>query len=475
MPTDFYAYQPPDETEWAGLLNNGSKYGATYQANASSSAQNLKSSKKKCRFSVIAIFFGVFGLIVLIVLLLSHQKKPINIKTSSFSIANAHTEPQSESTQEEGDTEDEIHSEHEQEKYLEGEDDEQSSESWTGDDFEENLEKELQSFKAAKLYEEYVRNMLAAGKQLEKILSNTYLDAEKIVQAKIQILEDWHRYIILRDRATESLHRFEDYISDHTHHQNETAEEPAATSPAVKPAESTPVVEPAAPIPPVQPAALTPVVEPAASTPVAEPAASTPSDEPASSIPAVNPAATIPLIVPPEVPAPASEEPAVAVAEMTMVQLNRKKEGIQDRGSSSPPGWTTYLNNSFVRYIPLLRADERGNMKFGNPGNVKFLSLGGNDAWSNVTSDGTFYPGPAACSSSNGSGPNMGCCMNMLCGSIVAGLMQSNISFSSMTQGFECLNTGNVTSCFGGIPEADPLMNCLMCHGCLPRSSDLIC
>merc|ERR1719320_642452 len=72
-------------------------------------------------------------------------------------------------------------------------------------------------------------------------------------------------------------------------------------------------------------------------------------------------------------------------------------------------------------------------------------------------------------------GGDMGCCMQLLCGSYVSDIMSNATLAVNMTDGFTCMNSGNITSCFENIPVATPFLNCLACNDCITRPVNLSC
>lgn len=70
---------------------------------------------------------------------------------------------------------------------------------------------------------------------------------------------------------------------------------------------------------------------------------------------------------------------------------------------------------------------------------------------------------------------NMVCCMDVLCGGVLAESMLNNITRENMADGFKCLEHGNFTSCFSDIPAADPLMICMACNNCTEGPVNLNC
>jgi len=70
---------------------------------------------------------------------------------------------------------------------------------------------------------------------------------------------------------------------------------------------------------------------------------------------------------------------------------------------------------------------------------------------------------------------NMDCCLDVLCGGVLAESMLNNLTRDKITTGLKCLGHGNFTSCFRDIPAAGPMMTCMACSYCIEAPANLNC
>lgn len=364
MPTVFHPheYEPTGNAENTRLLNSDSKYGSTHQANPKFSAQNVKQRSNKCRFIVVAALFGTLALILFIDRMISTRKKSVDLEISSLSAATAPGEPEmTETSMENGNSDDESAS-----TTGSGSNEESAEEDSTQDSHK------ISKKKAAKLYEKYLSDMLAAGRYMEKILRKAHMYMRDPIKSRKKILREWQKYKDLQDRATESLRRFEEYTAKHKSHEK--------------------TLQPAAP----------------AST--------------------GEPNATIPI------------KPA-GLGNATTGSMPSSDTGGKNPNGTNSSDWHNYNPDQNTTNVP---------------------------DWTKWTNESSVCVGS--------SGVDMGCCIHMQCGKIVGEIMENASLVANMAKGFMCLDIKkNVSSCFGNIAAAEPLMKCLSCNNCIGKPKNLNC
>jgi len=211
MPIKIYECEPTNESEYAILLNNGSKYGSTDRVRVRCSDQKVIPKKGKWRFLIVFILFGLLGLILLLDHFLSDRKKRTDLQARSFLVETTNREPQIDNTGE--DATSKIHSNLTDAYEVNNEEIEIGIENL------KNFRKIFggtNSSKASHLYQEWLTDMAAVRSQWEKILIKAHNVVENSAKPGKKIPEDWITYKHLQELASRSLKRLQDYISKNT-------------------------------------------------------------------------------------------------------------------------------------------------------------------------------------------------------------------------------------------------------------------